>query len=59
MREVFNIPKGMDRVLVRECEITPQKAMDVCQALVKYLVDSGMVDDPSASAPEGETDETG
>ncbi len=53
-QEVFNIPEAKDRVLVRECELTPQKALDVCETLVQYLRDSGMVTTPTGG---GETPE--
>ncbi len=46
VHEVFNIPKEKDRVLVRKCELTPQKAADVCHLLVEHLVESGMAASP-------------
>ena len=42
-QEVFSIPKEKDRVLVREGVLTPQRAADVCQTLVNYLADCGLL----------------
>ncbi len=46
-KHVFDIPKERDRVLVKECTLTPQEAVETCTTLLKWMKDNGMLVDTS------------
>ena len=42
LQEVFKVPRTRDKVLVRECELTPHQARNVCKALMEWFDQEGL-----------------